>query len=150
MVEIERLKIQKFKNEIEICNNVEELSESLKTNIKILKEVLSDEGIECRFEKHNENILIKNFNFNNNTIKHIVIRMLVFQNNVFNGYLPDKTLQMLEKNVTFKEILESEMFLIRMEIYKNSLKQLLKKSIKSTTHYTKGDRSLGENSRLVP
>ena len=53
--------------------------------------------------------------------------MLVFQNNVFNGYLPDKTLQMLEKNVTFKEILESEMFLIRMEIYKNSLKQLLKK-----------------------
>ena len=84
MVEIERLKIQKFKNGIEICNNVEELSESLKTNIKILKEVLSDEGIECRFEKHNENILIKNFNFNNNTIKHIVIRMLVFQNNVFN------------------------------------------------------------------
>ena len=60
MVEIERLKIQKFKNGIEICNNVEELSESLKTNIKILKEVLSDEGIECRFEKHNENILIKN------------------------------------------------------------------------------------------
>ena len=130
MVEIERLKIQKFKNGIKICNNVEELSESLKTNIKILKEVLSDEGIECRFEKHNENILIKNFNFNNNTIKYIVIRMLVFQNNVFNGYLPDKTLQMLEKNVTFKEILESEMFLIRMEIYKNSLKQLLKKKHK--------------------
>ena len=106
------------------------MSESLKTNIKILKEVLSDEGIECRFEKHNENILIKNFNFNNNTIKHIVIRMLVFQNNVYNGYLPDKTLQMLEKNVTFKEILESEMFLIRMEIYRNSLKQLLKKKHK--------------------
>ena len=42
MVEIERLKIRKFKNGIEICNNVEELSESLKTNIKILKEVLSD------------------------------------------------------------------------------------------------------------
>ena len=139
MVEIERLKIQKFKNGIEICNNVEELSESLKTNIKILKEVLSDEGIECRFEKHNENILIKNFNFNNNTIKHIVIRMLVFQNNVFNGYLPDKTLQMLEKNVTFKEILESEMFLIRMEIYKNSLKQLLKKKHKiNNSLYQKG------------
>ena len=128
MVEIERLKIRKFKNGIEICNDVEELSESLKTNIKILKEVLSDEGIKYRFEKYNENILIKNFNFNNNTIKHIVIRMLVFQNNVFNGYLPDKTLQMLEKNVTFKEILESEMFLIRMEIYKNALKQLLKKA----------------------
>ena len=43
------------------------------------------------------------------------------------GNLPDKTLQMLEKNVTFKEILESEMLLIRMEIYKNALKQLLKK-----------------------
>ena len=128
MVEIERLKIRKFKNGIEICNNVEELSESLKTNIKILKEVLSDEGIECRFEKYNENILIKNFNFNNNTIKQIIIRMLVFQNNVYMGYFPDKTLQMLEKNVTFKEILESEMFLIRMEIYKNSLKQLLKKT----------------------
>ena len=115
------------------------MSESLKTNIKILKEVLSDEGIECRFEKHNENILIKNFNFNNNTIKHIVIRMLVFQNNVFNGYLPDKTLQMLEKNVTFKEILESEMFLIRMEIYKNSLKQFLKKKHKiNNSLYQKG------------
>ena len=138
MVEIERLKIRKFKNGIEICNNVEELSESLKTNIKILKEVLSDEGIECRFEKHNENILIKNFNFNNNTIKHIVIRMLVFQNNVFNGYLPDKTLQMLEKNVTFKEILESEMLLIRMEIYKNALKQLLKKYKVNNLLYQKG------------
>ena len=56
--------------------------------------------------------------------------MLVFQNNVYMGYLPDKTLQMLEKNVTFKEILESEMFLIRMEIYKNILKQLLEKKHK--------------------
>lgn len=127
MVEIERLKIQKFKNGIEICNNVEELSESLKTNIKILKEVLSDEGIECRFEKHNENILIKNFNFNNNTIKHIVIRMLVFQNNVYNGYLPDKTLQMLEKNATFKDVLEVEMFKIRLEIYNEVIKKILNK-----------------------
>ena len=127
MVEIERLKIQKFKNGIEICNNVEELSESLKTNIKILKEVLSDEGIECRFEKHNENILIKNFNFNNNTIKQIIIRMLVFQNNVYNGYLPDKTLQMLEKNATFKDVLEVEMFKIRLEIYNEVIKKILNK-----------------------
>ena len=127
MVEIERLKIQKFKNGIEICNNVEELSESLKTNIKILKEVLSDEGIECRFEKHNENILIKNFNFNNNTIKQITIRMLVFQNNVYNGYLPDKTLQMLEKNITFKDVLEAEMFKIRLEIYNEVIKKILNK-----------------------
>ena len=127
MVEIERLKIQKFKNGIEICNNVEELSESLKTNIKILKEVLSDEGIECRFEKHNENILIKNFNFNNNTIKQIIIRMLVFQNNVYMGYLPDKTLQMLEKNVTFKDVLEVEMFKIRLEIYNEVIKKILNK-----------------------
>ena len=127
MIEIERLKIQKFKNGIEICNNVEELSESLKTNIKILKEVLSDEGIECRFEKHNENILIKNFNFNNNTIKQIIIRMLVFQNNVYNGYLPDKTLQMLEKNVTFKDVLEAEIFKIRLEIYNEVIKKILNK-----------------------
>ena len=127
MVEIERLKIQKFKNGIEICNNVEELSESLKTNIKILKEVLSDEGIECRFEKYNENILIKNFNFNNNTIKQITIRMLVFQNNVYNGYLPDKTLQMLEKNITFKDVLEAEMFKIRLEIYNEVIKKILNK-----------------------
>ena len=127
MVEIERLKIQKFKNGIEICNNVEELSESLKTNIKILKEVLSDEGIECRFEKRNENILIKNFNFNNNTIKQITIRMLVFQNNVYNGYLPDKTLQMLEKNITFKDVLEAEMFKIRLEIYNEVIKKILNK-----------------------
>ena len=127
MVEIERLKIQKFKNGIEICNNVEELSESLQTNIKILKEVLSDEGIECRFEKRNENILIKNFNFNNNTIKQITIRMLVFQNNVYNGYLPDKTLQMLEKNITFKDVLEAEMFKIRLEIYNEVIKKILNK-----------------------
>ena len=127
MVEIERLKIRKFKNGIEICNNVEELSESLKTNIKILKEVLSDEGIECRFEKRNENILIKNFNFNNNTIKQITIRMLVFQNNVYNGYLPDKTLQMLEKNITFKDVLEAEMFKIRLEIYNEVIKKILNK-----------------------
>ena len=127
MVEIERLKIQKFKNGIEIYNNVEELSESLKSNIRVLKEVLESEDIKCRFEMYDGNILIKNLNSNIKIIKYIILRMLVFQNNVFNGYLPDKTLQMLEKNVTFKEILESEMFLIRMEIYKNALKQLLKK-----------------------
>ena len=130
LLTIEDLNVIKNKNGIMICKNFEELSESLKTNIKILKEVLSDEGIECRFEKYNKNILIKNFNFNNNTIKQIIIRMLVFQNNVYMGYLPDKTLQMLEKNVTFKEILESEMLLIRMEIYKNVLKQLLEKKHK--------------------
>ena len=93
MVEIERLKIQKFKNGIEICNNVEELSESLKLNIRVLKEVLESEDIKCRFEMYNGNILIKNLNSNIKIIKYIILRMLVFQNNVFNGYLPDKTLQ---------------------------------------------------------
>ena len=127
MVEIERLKIQKFKNGIEICNNVEELSESLKLNIRALKEVLESEDIKCRFEMYNGNILIKNLNSNMKIIKYIILRMLVFQNNVFNGYLPDKTLQMLEKNVTFKEILESEMFLIRMEIYNEVMKKILNK-----------------------
>ena len=127
MVEIERLKIQKFKNGIEICNNVEELSESLKLNIRALKEVLESEDIKCRFEMYNGNILIKNLNSNIKIIKYIILRMLVFQNNVFNGYLPDKTLQMLEKNVTFKEILESEMFLIRMEIYNEVMKKILNK-----------------------
>ena len=73
------------------------------------------------------NILIKNLNSNIKIIKYIILRMLVFQNNVFNGYLPYKTLQMLEKNVTFKEILESEMFLIRMEIYNEAMKKILNK-----------------------
>ena len=127
MLTIKDLNITKYKNGIMICKNVEELSESLKSNIRVLKEVLESEDIKCRFEMYDGNILIKNLNSNIKIIKYIILRMLVFQNNVFNGYLPDKTLQMLEKNVTFKEILESEMFLIKMEIYKNALKQLLKK-----------------------
>ena len=124
---IEDLNVIKNKNGIMICKNVEELSKSLKLNIRVLKEVLESEDIKCRFEMYNGNILIKNLNSNIKIIKYIILRMLVFQNNVFNGYLPDKTLQMLEKNVTFKEILESETFLIRMEIYNEVMKKILNK-----------------------
>ena len=127
MLTIKDLNITKYKNGIMICKNVEELSESLKSNIRVLKEVLESEDIKCRFEMYDGNILIKNLNSNIKIIKYIILRMLVFQNNVFNGYLPDKTLQMLEKNVTFKEILESEMFLIRMEIYNEAMKKILNK-----------------------
>ena len=93
MLTIEDLNVIKNKNGIMICKNVEELSKSLKLNIRVLKEVLESEDIKCRFEMYNGNILIKNLNFNNNKIKNIVIRMLVFQNNIYNGYLPDKTLK---------------------------------------------------------
>ena len=127
MLTIEDLNVIKNKNGIMICKNVEELSKSLKSNIRVLKEVLESEYIKCRFEMYNGNILIKNLNSNIKIIKYIILRMLVFQNNVFNGYLPDKTLQMLEKNVTFKEILESEIFLIRMEIYNEAMKKILNK-----------------------
>ena len=124
---IEDLNVIKNKNGIMICKNVEELSKFLKLNIRVLKEVLESEDIKCRFEMYNGNILIKNLNSNIKIIKYIILKMLVFQNNVFNGYLPDKTLQMLEKNVTFKEILESETFLIRMEIYNEVMKKILNK-----------------------
>ena len=127
MLTIKDLNITKYKNGIMICKNVEELSKSLKLNIRVLKEVLESEDIKCRFKMYDGNILIKNLNSNIKIIKYIILRILVFQNNVFNGYLPDKTLQMLEKNVTFKEILESEMFLIRMEIYNEAMKKILNK-----------------------
>ena len=127
MVEIERLKIQKFKNGIMICKNVEELSKSLKSNIRVLKEVLESEDIKCRFEMYNGNILIKNLNSNMKIIKYIILRMLVFQNNVYMGYYPKITLLIIEKETTFKDVLEVEMFKIRLEIYDKVIKKILNK-----------------------
>ena len=89
MLTIKDLNIRKNKNKngIEICKNVEELNKSLKSNIKVLKEVLESEDIKCRFEMHNGNILIKDLNLNTNIIRYIILRMLVFQNNVYMGYI---------------------------------------------------------------
>ena len=123
MLTIEDLNVIKNKNGIMICKNVEELSESLKLNIKVLKEVLESEDIKCRFEMYNGNILIKNLNSNMKIIKYIILRMLVFQNNVYMGYYPKITLLIIEKETTFKDVLEVEMFKIRLEIYDKVIKK---------------------------
>ena len=127
MLTIKDLNITKYKNGIMICKNVEELSESLKLNIKVLKEVLESEDIKCRFEMYNGNILIKNLNSNMKIIKYIILRMLVFQNNVYMGYYPKITLLIIEKETTFKDVLEVEMFKIRLEIYDKVIKKILNK-----------------------
>ena len=127
MLTIEDLNVIKNKNGIMICKNVEELSESLKLNIKVLKEVLESEDIKCRFEMYNGNILIKNLNSNMKIIKYIILRMLVFQNNVYMGYYPKITLLIIEKETTFKDVLEVEMFKIRLEIYDKVIKKILNK-----------------------
>ena len=123
MLTIEDLNVIKNKNGIMICKNVEELSESLKLNIKVLKEVLESEDIKCRFEMYNGNILIKNLNLNTKIIKYIILRMLVFQNNVYMGYYPEIILLITEKETTFKDVLEVEMFKIRLEIYDKVMKK---------------------------
>ena len=127
MLTIEDLNIIKNKNGIMICKNVEELSKSLKSNIRVLKEVLESEDIKCRFEMYNGNILIKNLNSNMKIIKYIILRMLVFQNNVYMGYYPKITLLIIEKETTFKDVLEVEMFKIRLEIYDKVIKKILNK-----------------------
>ena len=124
---IEDLNVIKNKNGIMICKNVEELSKSLKSNIRVLKEVLESEDIKCRFEMYNGNILIKNLNSNMKIIKYIILRMLVFQNNVYMGYYPKITLLIIEKETTFKDVLEVEMFKIRLEIYDKVIKKILNK-----------------------
>lgn len=123
MLTIEDLNVIKNKNGIMICKNVEELSKSLKSNIRVLKEVLESEDIKCRFEMYNGNILIKNLNSNMKIIKYIILRMLVFQNNVYMGYYPKITLLIIEKETTFKDVLEVEMFKIRLEIYDKVIKK---------------------------
>ena len=127
MLTIEDLNVIKNKNGIMICKNVEELSKSLKSNIRVLKEVLESEYIKCRFEMYNGNILIKNLNSNMKIIKYIILRMLVFQNNVYMGYYPKITLLIIEKETTFKDVLEVEMFKIRLEIYDKVIKKILNK-----------------------
>ena len=127
MLTIEDLNVIKNKNGIMICKNVEELSKSLKSNIRVLKEVLESEDIKCRFEMYNGNILIKNLNSNIKIIKYIILRMLVFQNNVYMGYYPKITLLIIEKETTFKDVLEVEMFKIRLEIYDKVIKKILNK-----------------------
>lgn len=127
MLTIEDLNVIKNKNGIMICKNVEELSKSLKSNIRVLKEVLESEDIKCRFEMYNGNILIKNLNSNMKIIKYIILRMLVFQNNVYMGYYPKITLLIIEKETTFKDVLEVEMFKIRLEIYDKVIKKILNK-----------------------
>ena len=116
MLTIEDLNVIKNKNGIMICKNVEELSKSLKSNIRVLKEVLESEDIKCRFEMYNGNILIKNLNSNMKIIKYIILRMLVFQNNVYMGYYPEIILLITKRETTFKDVLEVEMFKIRLEI----------------------------------
>lgn len=123
MLTIEDLNVIKNKNGIMICKNVEELSKSLKSNIRVLKEVLESEDIKCRFEMYNGNILIKNLNSNMKIIKYIILRMLVFQNNVYMGYYPKITLLIIEKETMFKDVLEVEMFKIRLEIYDKVIKK---------------------------
>ena len=123
----EDLNVIKNKNGIIICKNVEELSKSLKSNIKVLKEVLESEDIRCRFEMYNGNILIKNLNLNTKIIKYIILRMLVFQNNVYMGYYPEIILSITEKKTTFKYVLEAEMFKIRLEIYNEVIEKILNK-----------------------
>ena len=127
MLTIEDLNVIKNKNGIMICKNVEELSKSLKSNIRVLKEVLESEDIKCRFEMYDGNILIKNLNSNIKIIKYIILRMLVFQNNVYMGYYPKITLLIIEKETTFKDVLEVEMFKIRLEIYDKVIKKILNK-----------------------
>ena len=127
LLTIEDLNVIKNKNGIMICKNVEELSKSLKSNIRVLKEVLESEDIKCRFEMYNGNILIKNLNSNMKIIKYIILRMLVFQNNVYMGYYPKITLLIIEKETTFKDVLEVEMFKIRLEIYDKVIKKILNK-----------------------
>ena len=127
LLTIEDLNVIKNKNGIMICKNVEELSKSLKLNIRVLKEVLESEDIKCRFEMYNGNILIKNLNSNMKIIKYIILRMLVFQNNVYMGYYPEIILLITEKETTFKDVLEVEMFKIRLEIYDKVIKKILNK-----------------------
>ena len=127
MLTIEDLNVIKNKNGIMICKNVEELSKSLKSNIRVLKEVLESEDIKCRFEMYDGNILIKNLNSNIKIIKYIILRMLVFQNNVYMGHYPKITLLIIEKETTFKDVLEVEMFKIRLEIYDKVIKKILNK-----------------------
>ena len=131
MLTIKDLNIRKNKNKnkngIEICKNVEELNKSLKSNIKVLKEVFESEGIKCRFEMYNGNILMKDLNLNTNIIRYIILRMLVFQNNVYMGHYPEIILSITEKETTFKDVLEAEMFKIRLEIYNEVIEKILNK-----------------------
>lgn len=106
------------KGKLKIFNHVDEFIESIKRNRKALNTAFKNEGINLTYKLENGIIVIES-DFNNQTLYDIVINLLIFQLNVYNGS-PEETSELL-KGKTMGELLEREIYKYKVIIYKNAL-----------------------------
>ena len=115
------------KGKLKIFNHVDQFIESIKRNRKALDTAFKNEGINLTYELENGIIIIKS-DFNNQTLYDIVINLLIFQLNVYNGN-PEETSELL-KGKTMGELLEREIYKYKVIIYKNALNLCNERKIK--------------------
>ena len=106
------------KGKLKIFDHVDEFIESIKKNRKALDKAFKNEGINLTYELKNGIITIES-DFHNQALYDIVINLLIFQLNVYNGS-PEQTLELLNGK-TIDELLEREIFKYKVILYKNSL-----------------------------
>lgn len=106
------------KGKLKIFDHVDEFVESIKKNRKALDKAFKNEGINLTYELKNGIITIES-DFHNQALYDIVINLLIFQLNVYNGS-PEQTLELLNGK-TIDELLEREIFKYKVILYKNSL-----------------------------
>lgn len=106
------------KGKLKIYNHVNEFITSIKKNKQALDKAFKNEGINLTYKLENGTIVIES-DFNNQTLYDIVINLLIFQLNVYNGS-PEETSELL-KGKTMGELLEREISKYKTIIYKNAL-----------------------------
>ena len=106
------------KGKLKIFDHVDEFIESIKKNKKALDKAFKNEGINLTYELKNGIITIES-DFHNQALYDIVINLLIFQLNAYNGS-PEETLELLNGK-TIDELLEREIFKYKVILYKNSL-----------------------------
>lgn len=106
------------KGKLKIFNHVDEFIASIKKNRQALDQTFKNEGINLTYKLENETIVIES-DFNNQTLYDIVINLLIFQLNVCNGS-PEEISELLNGK-TIYELLEKEISKYKTIIYKNAL-----------------------------
>lgn len=103
---------------LKIYNHVDEFIVSIKKNRKALDKAFKNEGINLTYKLENETIVIES-DFCNQTLYDIVINLLIFQLNVCNGS-PEEISELLNGK-TMDKLLEEEISKYKTIIYKNAL-----------------------------
>lgn len=103
---------------LKIFNHVDEFIASIKKNRQALDKAFKNEGINLTYKLENGTIVIES-DFKNQTLYDIIINLLIFQLNVYNGS-PEQISELLNGK-TMDKLLEEEISKYKTIIYKNAL-----------------------------